>query len=82
MNQTVSEKTTVDYLFVVQNAEPKHFVFLDVLVYKAFKDILSKNLFIKTSHYHLVLTKILINFTNKKILKGQNRYFIYYIFIV
>jgi len=27
MNQTVSEKTTVDYLFVVQNAEPKHFVF-------------------------------------------------------
>jgi len=27
MNQTVSEKTSVDYLFVVQNSEPKHFVF-------------------------------------------------------
>ena len=69
MNQTVSEKTSIDYLFVVQNSEPKHFVFLDVLVYKAFKDILSKNLFIKTSHYHLVLTKTLINQSNKKYLK-------------
>ncbi len=27
MNQTVSEKTSIDYLFVVQNSEPKHFVF-------------------------------------------------------
>ena len=27
MNQTVSEKTSVDYLFVMQNSEPKHFVF-------------------------------------------------------
>jgi len=27
MNQTVSEKTSVDYLFVVLNSEPKHFVF-------------------------------------------------------
>jgi len=27
MNQTVSEKMPIDYLFVVQNSEPKHFVF-------------------------------------------------------
>jgi len=27
MNQTVSEKTSIDYLFVVQNSEPKQFVF-------------------------------------------------------
>jgi len=27
MNLTVSEKTSIDYLFVVQNSEPKHFVF-------------------------------------------------------
>jgi len=27
MNQTVSEKTSIDYLFVVQNSELKHCVF-------------------------------------------------------
>jgi len=36
MNQTVSEKTSVDYLFVVQNSEPKHFVFLRCLGIKSF----------------------------------------------
>jgi len=39
MNQTVSEKTSIDYLFVVQNSEPKHFVFLKVLVHKVSEDI-------------------------------------------
>jgi len=33
MNQTVSEKTSVDYLFVMRNSEPKHLVFLKMYWY-------------------------------------------------
>ena len=31
MNQTVSEKLTVDYLFVVDNSEPKQFIYYTII---------------------------------------------------
>jgi len=41
MNQTVSEKTQVDYLFVVQNSEPKQFVFLRCIGINSFLGFLT-----------------------------------------
>ena len=43
MNQTVSEKLPVDYLFVMDNSEPKQFVFSKTIAMKRFLQKLTLN---------------------------------------
>ena len=74
MNQTVSEKTPVDYLFVMQNSEPKHFVFFrSIDIYRLWRylnlNLLYKN-FTLSSTSNKNINKTLINLRKRKYLKG------------
>jgi len=63
MNQTVSEKTSIDYLFVMQNSEPKHFVFFRGVGIYAFWRYLNLKLIYKNF--------TLLSSTNKNINKSE-----------